>query len=93
MHLSLNLINWTIDIQENLTIVKFHYKVNGELFSCDITDSGKVPSSEGNIHNFSSLVLLNGLSKFAQIFTVGFVKLLSTHPIHIVVGGNFPFNK
>ena len=23
--------------------------------------------------------------------TVGFVKLLSTHPIHIVVWGNFPF--
>ena len=29
----------------------------------------------------------------AQTFTVGFVKLLSTHPIHIVVWGNFPFNK
>ena len=24
--------------------------------------------------------------------SVGFVKLLSTHPIHIVVWGNFPFN-
>ena len=32
-----------------------------------------------------------GLSKPAQTFTVGFVKLLSTHPIHIVVWGNFPF--
>ena len=32
------------------------------------------------------------LSKSAQTFTVGFVKLLSTHPIHIVVWGNFPFN-
>ena len=30
--------------------------------------------------------LLNGLSKFAQIFTVGFLNLLSTHPIHIVWG-------
>ena len=30
--------------------------------------------------------------KFAQTFTVGFLKLLSTHPIHIVVWGNFPFN-
>ena len=29
--------------------------------------------------------------KSAQTFTVGFVKLLSTHPIHIVVWGNFPF--
>ena len=34
-----------------------------------------------------------GLSKSAQNFTVGFLKLLSTHPIHIVVWGNFPFNE
>ena len=27
-----------------------------------------------------------------KMFTVGFLKLLSTHPIHIVVWGNFPFN-
>ena len=47
------------------------YKVNGELFSCDITDSGIVPSREGDIQNFAWLVLLNGLSKFAQNFTVG----------------------
>ena len=37
-------------------------------------------------------LLLNGFSKSAQTFTVGFVKLLSTHSIHIVVWGNFPFN-
>ena len=67
------------------------YKVNGELFSCDITDSGIVLSREGDIQNFAWLVRLNGLSKFAQNFTVGFLKLLSTHPIHIVVWGNFPF--
>ena len=65
------------------------YKVNGELSSCDITYSGRVLSREGVIHNFA--LLLNGLSKSAQTFTVGFVKLLSTHPIHIVVRGNFPF--
>ena len=36
---------------------------------------------------------LNGLSKSAQTFTVGLRKIrLSTHPIHIVVWGNFPFN-
>ena len=40
------------------------------------------------LHNHFSY----GLSKSAQTFTVGFVKLLSTHPIHIVVWGNFPFN-
>ena len=67
------------------------YKVNGELSSCDITDSGIVPSREGDIQNFAQLVLLNGLSKFASNFTVGFLKFLSTHPIHIVVWENFPF--
>ena len=56
------------------------YNVNGELFSCDITDSGIVPSREGDIQNFEELVLLNGLSKFAQNFTVGFLKLLSIRP-------------
>ena len=41
------------------------YKVNGELFSCDITVSGIVPFREGDIQNFAYLVLLYGLSKFA----------------------------
>ena len=67
------------------------YKVNGELSFCDITYSGRVPSREGDIHNFAYSLLLNELSKSAQTCTVGFVKLLSTHPIHIVVWGNFPF--
>ena len=69
-----------------------NYKVSGELSSCDITFSGRVVSREGDIHNFAQSLLLNGLSKSAQTFTVGFVKLLSTHPIRIVVWGNFPFN-
>ena len=52
MHL-LNLINWTIDIQEEFFFWKSVYKVNGELFSCDITDSGTVPSREGDIQTFA----------------------------------------
>ena len=48
------------------------YKVNGELFSYDITDSGRVPSRGGDKQNFTWLVLLNGLSKFAQILLLGF---------------------
>ena len=71
---------------------KSKYEVNGELFSCDITYSGRVPSREGGIQNFAWLFLLDGLSKFAQSFTVGFVKLLSTHPIHIAVWGYSPLN-
>ena len=34
---------------ENLCTIK----VNGELSSCDITYSGRVPSREGDIHNFA----------------------------------------
>ena len=64
------------------------YKVSGELSSCDITYSGRVPSREGDIHNFAQSLLLNGLSaKSAQTFTVGFVKLLSTHPIRTLLFG------
>ena len=40
------------------------------------------------LHNYFSD---NGLSNFAQNFTVGFLNLLSTYPIHIVVWGNVPF--
>ena len=29
------------------------YTVNGELFIYGITDSGRVPSREGDIHNFA----------------------------------------
>ena len=56
MHLWLNLTNWIIDIQEKLRILKKKksmYKVNEELFSSDITHSGRVPSREGDIQNFA----------------------------------------
>ena len=46
-------IKRTIDIQENVKIVKIYVQVNGELSSCDITDSGRVPSREGDINNFA----------------------------------------
>ena len=60
------------------------YKVSGESCASDITDSGIVPSREDDIQKVAKLVIFNGLSKFAQNFTVGFLKLPSTHPIHIV---------
>ena len=44
----------------------------------------------------TQLCIITSLKRVVQIllntFTVGFVKLLSTHPIHIIVWGNFPFN-
>ena len=65
------------------------YKCNGELFPRGITNSGRGPSREGDIENFASLVVLNGLSKFAQNYTVGCLKLHSTNPIHVIDWGNF----
>ena len=40
-----------------------------------ISHSGIVPSREGDIQSFAELVLLNGLSEFAQNVTVGFLKV------------------
>ena len=36
-----------------LKLWKSMYNVDGELSSCDITYSGRVPSREGNMHNFA----------------------------------------
>ena len=84
----MNLIKRTIDIQEKLKIVKNLFTKSME--SCPFVIShnyfGRVPCREGDIHNF----LLNGLSKFAQNFTVGILKLLSTYRIHIVVWETSP---
>ena len=55
MHLWLNLINRNIDIQEK-EMWKSVYKVNGELFSCDITGAGRVPSREGDIQILAQLI-------------------------------------
>ena len=78
--------------RKKLKLWKYMYKVNGELSSCDITYSGRVPSREGDIHNLCIITSLKwSYPNLLTTFTVGFVKLLSTHPIHIVVWGNFPF--
>ena len=52
MHLWMNLIKRTIDIQEEKKM-KIYDKVNGELSACDITYSGGVPSREGDLQNFA----------------------------------------
>ena len=40
---------------------------------------------------FKIIALKMDYQKFAQMFTVEFLKLLSTHSILFVVWGNFPF--
>ena len=60
----------------------------------DIQEKLEIVKIYINVQSQWRVVLLwyHILSKSAQTFTVGFVKLLSTHPIHIVVWGNFLFN-
>ena len=69
------------------------YKVNGELFSCDITDSGIAPSREGDIQNCIISRTLKQIFQICLEFDCWVSKIAkSTHPIHLVVWGNFPFN-
>ena len=88
----MNLIKRTIDIQEKLKILKID--VQRQWMSCPLVISHILAELNAERATYSTLhnhFYLNGLCKSAQTFTVGFVKLLSTHPIHIVVWGNFPF--
>ena len=69
------------------------YKFNGELFSCDITDSeSELHPERATYQTLHTKFWVNGLSKFAQNFTVRFLRLLSTAPNStLLYWGNFPF--
>ena len=68
-HLWMNSIKRTINFQEQFkNCEKSMYKVNGELSSCDITYSGRVPSREGNIHNFELITSLKWIIQICSIF-------------------------
>ena len=92
MHLWMNYQKDCSDIQEKL---KIRCLCTKSMESCPLVIPHILaefhPERVTCIHNFAESLLLNGLSNSAQTFTVGFVKLLSTRPIHIVVWGNFPF--
>ena len=69
------------------------YKVNGELSSCDINIFWQ---SSIQREQHTQLCIITSLKWIIQIcsnFLVGFVKLLSTHPVHILVWGNFRFKR
>ena len=69
MHSWMNLIKRTNDIQEQLkNMWNYMYKVNGELSSCDITYSGRVPSKEGDIHNFCIITSLKWIIQICSNF-------------------------
>ena len=72
------------------------YSSNRQLYCCDITYIGRVPSERAtckkNYETFEKSYLLTGLSKFAQTFAVRFLKSSSIHPICINAWGNFSFN-
>ena len=74
----MNLIKRTIDIQEK-KLVKIYIHVCTQSMGSPLVISHIL----AELHPETQLCI-NGLSKSAQTFTVGFVKLLSTHPIHIV---------
>ena len=64
------------------------YKVNGESSSCDITCSAE-------FHPERATCIITSLKWIIQIcsnFYFWVSKIVSTHPIHTVVWGNFPFN-
>ena len=67
------------------------YKVNGELSSCDIT-FWQSAVQRGRHTKLCIITSLKWIIQICSTFTVGFLKLLSVHPIHIVFWGNFPFN-
>ena len=79
----------TIDIQEKEQFVKIY--VDQSMESCPLVISHTSVQSlhrEAATYTYFALSLLfNGLSKSAQTFTVGFVKLPSIHSIHICLFG------
>ena len=92
----MNLIKRTIDIskkKEEKNCENLYYTKSME--SCPLVISHILAefhperATYTTLHNHFSFK--NGFSKSAQTFNVGFVKLPSTHPIHIVVWGNIPF--
>ena len=76
MHLWLNLIKRTIDSKKKIK--------NG------ICTKSMESSIKRGRH--TQLWVITSLKWIIQNVTDGFLKLLSNHPIHIVVWGNFPFN-
>ena len=68
----------------------YECEVNIELFSCGITDCGIFRLASGRT-KLGMITSLKRIIKICLNFTVEFSKLLTTHPIHIVVWGNFPF--
>ena len=80
----------------NMKFLKIYVQieVNGELFSCEIADSGRVLSRELERHTFIQYFMqissLKRIIKICSKFYCWVSKLLSTH--HIVVWGNSPLN-
>ena len=86
--MNLNLINWTICIQEKFKNVK-EKNVQSQwrvvLLCHHIFSRAELRPERATYKTLHNLyILLNGLSRFAQNFTVGFLKLLSTH-LHVCI--------
>ena len=91
MHLWLNLINRTIDIHEKKKGVKIYVQSQWRvvlLWGHRFWQSSILRGWHTKLCIISSLKCIQISSKFVLL---GFVKLFSPHPNHIVVWGNFPF--
>ena len=95
MYLWMNLIKRTIDIQEKFKTVKFYVQRQWRVVLLWYHIFWQSSIQRGRHTQLCIITSLKWItvSKSAHTFTVGFIKLLSTHPIHIVVWGNFPFNR
>ena len=70
------------------------YQVNGELFSCGITYSSRVPSRGGDIQNFTiSPVRFWIIIQICSKFYCWVCKIAFYSPNQNVVWGNFPFKR
>ena len=93
IHLWMNLIKRTIDIEEKLKILKIYVQSQWRAVLLWYPIFWQSSIQRGRHTQLCIITSLKWIIQICSTFTVGFVKLLSTHPIHIDVWGNFPFKK
>ena len=93
MHLWMNLIKRTIDIQEKLKMLKIYVQSQWRVVLLWYHIFWQSSIQRGRHTQLCIITSLNWIIQICSNFYVGLVKLLSTHPIHIVVWGNFPFKR
>ena len=91
MHLWLNLIKRPIDIQEKLKIVKIYVQGQWRVVLLWYHIFWQSSIQRGRHTQLCIITSLKWIIKICSNFYWWVSKMLPTHPIHIVVWGNFPF--